>query len=127
MDRTLLLIDDNEDITDLLALQFRRSGYKVLIAGSGAEALEILRSKCLLDFILLDVQLPDISGPKLLDRIQSDYPLILKNTPIMFYTAGEPPYDARIAGTLSKMSDARLILAEVKSCVPLDDTITANF
>jgi CheY-like chemotaxis protein len=127
VERTLMLIDDNEDLTDLLAFQFRRSGYKVLVAGTGADALEIFRLHCSLDFILLDVQLPDISGPDLLDKIESEYPSIIKDTPIMFYTAGEAPSDDRTSGCLSKMSDARHILAEVKSCVPLERTVSAYF
>lgn len=127
MERTLMLIDDNEDITDLLAFQFRRSGYEVLIAGSGAAALEILSSRRSLDFILLDVQLPDISGPELLDKIEQEYPSIIKDIPIMFYTAGEALTDARTSGCLSKMSEARHIIAEVKSCVPIERTVSGYF
>lgn len=120
-----MLIDDNEDITDLLGHQFRRAGYKVVVAGSGEEALELFRSKCLPDFILLDVQLPDMSGPDLLDQLQEDFPFILEKTPVMFYTAGLPPDDGRASGCLSKMSDATQIIAEVKKCVPLDKKVPA--
>lgn len=59
--KTILLVDDEESILDILEMNLEREGFKVLRADSGAAALKELRSGSP-DLVLLDVGLPDMSG-----------------------------------------------------------------
>lgn len=61
MSKTILLVDDEESILDILEMNLEREGFKVLRADSGQAALKELRSGCP-DLVLLDVGLPDMNG-----------------------------------------------------------------
>jgi CheY-like chemotaxis protein len=58
---TILLVDDNDDIREPLALLMRASGYAVETARTGEEALAAMRraKPCI---ILLDLMMPDVTG-----------------------------------------------------------------
>ncbi len=68
---TILLVDDEEDIVELLELNLLREGYKVLTCGTGEQALEIARSK-LPSLVILDLMLPGIDGLEVCKRLRSD-------------------------------------------------------
>jgi two-component system phosphate regulon response regulator PhoB len=68
---TILLVDDEEDIVELLKLNLLREGYKVLTCGTGEQALEIARSK-LPSLMILDLMLPGIDGLEVCKRLRSD-------------------------------------------------------
>jgi two-component system, cell cycle response regulator DivK len=59
--RKILLVEDNETIRGAFALLLEDSGYRVLQAGSGAEATRIA-AEAMPDLILMDLGLPDVSG-----------------------------------------------------------------
>jgi len=61
---TLLFIDDEPDIVNSLKRSFRR-GFNVLLATSGTEGLEILKTQSI-DLIISDQRMPDITGDKVL-------------------------------------------------------------
>jgi two-component system alkaline phosphatase synthesis response regulator PhoP len=61
MAATILSVDDEPDVTNLVRFHLAKSGYEVLTAASGREALEIIR-RCPPDLIILDLMLPDIDG-----------------------------------------------------------------
>lgn len=58
---TLLTIDDERDVTDLVSYHFSRAGFHVITASSGREALSLIEH-CQPKLILLDLMLPDIDG-----------------------------------------------------------------
>jgi len=74
---TVLLVEDNDAIRFGTQLALERCGYSVLAAGSGQEALDLIRwnSKDV-DVLLTDVLMPDISGPELAARIARFKPTI---------------------------------------------------
>jgi CheY-like chemotaxis protein len=111
--KSVMLIDDNEDIIDLLSLMLRRHGHEVMTALTGAEGLELLSKGPYPDLILLDVVLPDMTGSQVLDRIECTRPDVLSRCEIFFYTAGAPPDDRRVAGSLNKMLDVKQILTTI--------------
>ncbi len=68
---TILVVDDEEDIVELVELNMIREGYKVLTCGTGEQALEIAFSK-LPDLIILDLMLPGIDGLEVCRRLKNN-------------------------------------------------------
>ena len=66
---TILVIDDDVNIGNMLEEALKLEGYKILRAYSGTEALMILEKKTP-DLILLDLMLPGISGEEVLEKIK---------------------------------------------------------
>ena len=64
----LLIIEDDAPVRRALAELLSRRGFEVLDAADGAEALRLARS-CHPDFVLCDIDLPDIDGYVLLDEL----------------------------------------------------------
>ena len=68
--KTILIIDDDMHIGDMLTEVLEREGYGVLRAYSGTEALMLLSTKTP-DLVLLDLMLPGLSGEEILPKIKS--------------------------------------------------------
>ena len=73
MDRTLLIVDDEENILATLMRVFRRDGYRILRANSGQAGLELLAQHpvCV---IISDQRMPHMSGAEFLSKVKSLYP-----------------------------------------------------
>ena len=80
---TILAVDDQEPALDATARVLRNAGFAVWEAASGAQALELARKGP--DLVLLDVQLPDIPGLEVCQRIKRD-PLTT-GIPVLHLTA----------------------------------------
>ncbi|MGC8781733.1 MAG: response regulator [Anaerolineae bacterium] len=78
MNRTILVVDDDHKIVDLVALYLKRDGYRVLTAYDGRAALEIAR-RSRPDLIVLDLLLPELDGMDVcrLLRAESRVPIIM--------------------------------------------------
>ena len=66
----LLLVDDEERFRDTLAKRLKETGYEVEGAGSGVEALELL-AKAKFDIVVMDIQMPGMSGIETLSEIRA--------------------------------------------------------
>lgn len=79
---TLLLVDDDHDLLEMLCSIFRRAGYnKLLTASSGTEALTIWRDQHP-DMVVLDVMMPDMDGFSVLKEIRRT-----SRVPVLMLTA----------------------------------------
>ena len=78
MNRTILVVDDDKKIVDLVSLYLKRDGYSVLAAYDGQEALDTARRKQP-DLIVLDLLLPELDGTDVcrLLRAESSVPIIM--------------------------------------------------
>ncbi|TWI02826.1 response regulator receiver modulated diguanylate cyclase/phosphodiesterase [Luteimonas cucumeris] len=72
-DRTLLLVDDEENILRSLVRLFRRDGYRVLAASTVADAFDLLATNDV-QVILSDQRMSDMSGTEFLGRVKVLYP-----------------------------------------------------
>jgi CheY-like chemotaxis protein len=68
--QTILVVDDDPDIAQLVRLLLENNGYRVLVAGRGHQALEILQ-RGTIDLVVLDRLLPDMEGLELLENLKS--------------------------------------------------------
>jgi two-component system cell cycle sensor histidine kinase/response regulator CckA len=66
---TILIVDDERAVRDLVAAALTRAGFDVRTAGSAEEALDI-EALHPVDLLVTDVILPKISGPELAQRIR---------------------------------------------------------
>src|SRR5947209_341827 len=67
---TILLVDDEEFIRDLVSLVLRQCGYTVLAADGGRAALDLYeREAGRIDLVILDLTMPDLSGWEVLDEL----------------------------------------------------------
>jgi two-component system phosphate regulon response regulator PhoB len=82
--RTILVVDDEEDIRELVQLNLGREGYKVLPCETGEQALDLAFSK-LPDLIILDLMLPGIDGLEVCKRLKGDSRT--QQTPVVMLTA----------------------------------------
>lgn len=78
----VLVVDDEESITNLIAMALRYEGWDVETASTGTEAIEKLRSFSP-DVAVLDIMLPDLDGIQVLSRFRSEGYLL----PVLFLTA----------------------------------------
>ena len=79
--RTILLIEDEDAISEPLAAALAREGFDTLVAGTAARGLELFELRTP-DLVLLDVMLPDGDGRDLLRRIRET-----SRTPVVILTA----------------------------------------
>jgi CheY-like chemotaxis protein len=79
---TVLVVEDDQDIRELIRETLAQEGYRVAEAGNGQEALDFMRqheNPCL---VLLDLMMPVLSGPELLEIMADDprlssYPVLV--------------------------------------------------
>lgn len=67
-DKTILIIEDDSDISDMLCILLRQSGYKTLCAYSGTEGLLVHSTE--VSLILLDLMLPGHSGEEIISGLK---------------------------------------------------------
>jgi two-component system OmpR family response regulator len=84
----ILVVDDEPNITDLVATTLRYEGFDVAVASNGIEAIKEV-SEFRPDLVVLDVMLPDRSGFELLSRIRADH----VHVPVVFLTARDSTED----------------------------------
>ena len=68
-DITILLVDDEQDILDIISYNLKAEGYKVKTASSGREGVEKAK-KLRPDLILLDVMMPEMDGIEACEQIR---------------------------------------------------------
>jgi two-component system, OmpR family, response regulator len=84
----ILVVDDEPNITDLVATTLRYEGFEVAVAGNGRDALSMVTSFHP-DIVVLDVMLPDVDGFEVRTRLGERG----EDVPVLFLTARDAPED----------------------------------
>lgn len=80
---TVLVADDDAGVRALAAILLRRSGYTVIEATTGREALGAVREHGReLDAVLLDIMMPEMNGPEALPELRAQHP----DLPVVFFS-----------------------------------------
>ena len=116
--RSILVVDDNEANRDVLSRRLRQHGYATTVAASGATALTLV-GQARFDLVLLDVEMPELSGFEVLARLRATYsrselPVIM----VTARTAGDDVVEAlKIGATdyVTKPIDFQVALARIET------------
>ncbi len=92
--KTILLIEDNQDILENLTEYFQLEGYKIIFADNGKEGVEVAR-KSVPDLIICDVLMREINGYEVL-RLLLDNPKT-NEIPFIFSTSNSEKVDRTAA------------------------------
>jgi len=92
IEATILVVDDQPEILENLALVLEAEGYQVLTAADGLQALEVLASQPV-DLVVADIAMPRLNGYQLYERVREN-PAWL-TVPFVFLTARAMDSDVR--------------------------------
>lgn len=112
---TILIVDDEKEIRDLIGIYLDNEGFKVIKACDGFEALKILETEKV-DLIILDIMMPKMDGMKACLKIRED-----KNMPIIMLSAKSEDMDKILGLTtgaddyLTKPFNPLELIARIKS------------
>jgi Response regulators consisting of a CheY-like receiver domain and a winged-helix DNA-binding domain len=70
MKKTILVVDDEKDIVDLLSYNLTKEGFSVMTARNGRDALDRARQKP--DLIILDVMMPEMNGLQVIQELRKE-------------------------------------------------------
>ncbi len=121
MNKMILLIEDDPNITDFMEVVFEREQYRLTVAANGMEALTALQAETF-DVILLDLGLPDIDGMDLLKilRKRMDLPIVVisarkdENEKVAALDLGADDYVTKPFGTNELLARIRTALRHKK-------------
>ena len=113
--KTILIVDDEQPIRDILVYNLKKEGYNTIEASDGVTAVDIALEKRP-DLILLDIMLPKLDGLSVCKRVKNSY-----NVPIIMLTAKDGEID-KILGLelgaddyITKPFSVRELVARVKA------------
>lgn len=123
--KTILIVDDEQPIVDILVYNLKKEGYNTIEASDGMTAVDIALEKKP-DLILLDIMLPKLDGLSVCKRIKN-----LLNVPIIMLTAKDSEID-KILGLelgaddyITKPFSVRELVARVKANLRKIDAVAA--
>jgi class 3 adenylate cyclase/CheY-like chemotaxis protein len=117
---TILVVDDDQENRDLLARRLVRDGHRVRTASGGREALATLTTEPV-DLVLLDVMMPDLDGPTVLERLKEDP--ARQHIPVLMISALDETasvvrsIELGAEDYLPKPCDAVLLRARIGACL----------
>jgi PAS domain S-box-containing protein len=115
--KTVMVVDDDTDIAQLVRLQLESNGYRVLTASRGHQALELVKENKV-DLVLLDRLLPDANGLDVLDTLKTDPETA--PIPVIMLTIIEDDGDAMARGAsayMVKPVNEQLLLEQVETAL----------
>lgn len=121
--KTALIIEDNDNNLELIRFILQQAGYRVRFAMTGLEGVQQALT-IPPDFIVLDIQLPDINGLEVLKRIRANP--IGQNVPIIAMTSyamsgdKERLLNAGCTSYIEKPIDPMTVIAQIEAVISKD-------
>src|SRR5258707_14670891 len=116
MRATILLVDDEPNVTDALKRALRREPYEILTATSGAAALELL-GRHHVDVVISDEQMPGMSGSVFLSQVRKEYPHTIR-----MILSGQASLEAAVRA----INEGEVYRFFLKPCNPTDLAFTVQ-
>ncbi|SMO37713.1 response regulator transcription factor [Fodinibius sediminis] len=134
--KTILVVDDEQDLLDLIEYNLNKEGFDVLKAEDGVQGIEMAREHHP-DLMLLDIMMPQMDGLEVVERIRKDEKL--KRIPIIFLTArsdektevegldkGGDDYITKPISTTKLLSRIKAVLRRVEETEEMSDQIKVH-
>ena len=125
--RTILIIDDEDDIRAILTYNLEKENYKVLNASNGKDGIELVQQHTP-DLVLLDVMMPEMDGIEVCEFLRADPKT--ENISICFLTARGEDY-SQIAGLeagaddyVSKPIKPKVLVSRIKAILRRGDKVS---
>lgn len=112
----ILLVEDDAGLVELITVKLEESGFSVMSAASGAEALTHLERQTP-DMMLLDYSLPDINGKELVDTLNK------QQTPLPPFIITTGQGDERIAVNMMKLGAMDYLVKDILFLEKLSDVV----
>jgi len=118
--KTALIIEDNENNLELIKFILEQASYKTRFVMTGLAGVQQVTS-IPPDFVILDIQLPDINGLEVLKRIRA-HP-VSKNIPVIAMTSyamsgdRERLMEAGCTGYIEKPIDPMLVIGQIEQVI----------
>jgi len=116
--KTILVVDDEEHILELIKFNLEREGYTVLLCDNGEDSITMIQNNAV-DLVILDLMLPGINGIDVLRRLHRID--TFENVPVIMLTAKSEESD-RILGLelgaddyITKPFSVRELIARIKA------------
>lgn len=125
MSKTILIVDDEPDLCEILSYNLHNAGYDTIVAHSGVEALKEDFNH--VDLVLLDVMMPAMSGIEVARRLRQRQDV--KAVPIIFLTALDSEhdildgFDAGADDYMSKPFSVKELMARIKAVLSRSGTV----
>lgn len=118
VERKVLVADDEQAITELIAFALEMEGYLVIQAQDGPEALRLIREERP-DLAMLDIMMPGLDGREVSRRVKSDPETA--DTPVLLFSAAPRPdlTQAKADGFMPKPFDVDQLVATVRNYIKL--------
>lgn len=108
----ILVIDDDEDFRFIITRALEKEGYRAQAAGSGAEAVEALKSQNF-DLALVDMKMPEMGGRETVKEIRQLDPQL----PVLLVTGSPDWPDRELQSATQGWIDKPFTLAQLRSMV----------
>jgi|TARA_B110000444_G_scaffold61783_1_gene57773 two-component system alkaline phosphatase synthesis response regulator PhoP len=126
---TILLVDDDPDIREIISFNLRKEGYNVEIAKDGVQGVEMCK-KYKPDIVLMDVMMPKMDGMEACEAIRAN--LETKDTLIAFLSARGEDY-SQLAGFdaggddyISKPIRPKILISRIKALLRRNNNTQDN-
>lgn len=112
--KTILIVDDENDILEIIAEYAKQEGYTTILARNGESALKSFEENSI-DLIILDIMLPDLNGYEVAERIRK-----IENVPIIMLSAKSQEadklkgFELGIVDYVTKPFSPRELMARIK-------------
>jgi len=94
--KTILVVEDYEDLRELVFEAMTAAGYRVLLAADGPSALEVAQTEARsIDLVLTDYYMPNMLGTELAEQMRAQHPglrvIFMSGSPLPSGVSGIPP------------------------------------
>jgi DNA-binding response OmpR family regulator len=102
MSQTILLVDDDESLRQVITQYLTQEGYRVIAAGNGADALKLFYSERP-GAVLLDLMMPGMDGWEVYQKLKANE--TLQSIPVIVVTAKAQSIDKMLGLYIAKVDD----------------------
>ncbi len=112
--KTVLIVDDEIELREILEFDFETAGFNVLSAGNGSEALKLLESQTV-EALVSDIRMPIFDGVQLLTEVRKrNYPVAMVFISGFSDITPQAAYDKGIQGMFVKPFDRRGLVTTIE-------------